>query len=356
MTIFKILLRYFRLPKSNQLIMTISNKTFGKKLSIVILFLFINNLSKAQWNSSFDFSNNYNYENNIGLLYANNDYKTQGVKEVTTKFIHSKTNQLNTQEIYTIDKNGVGYFYKKYNKKGKIYLTRTYHLIDTARYDSMETAYRKDTFSSIYIFNDSKKIIELQYFNNKHEKYWTFKYTYNDKNKLASSTSLNKKDKQYFRNEFYYYDNGSIKETLYYNNKNKLKKIYSYACEPTGEVTKKVTQQNICKKRTYNSDSTFVEIFEGHDNKGHSSRRIVKYSKDSFPLEQLYYNHKDQEIKRYVSEYNDGKTINYQYYYKGKLKRAYHYTYNAKGLIESYQSINNKGKIKNNNVYEYSYF
>ena len=205
--------------------MTISNKTFGKKLSIVILFLFINNLSKAQWNSSFDFSNNYNYENNIGLLHANNDYKTQGVKEVTTKFIHSKTNQLNTQEIYTIDKNGVGYFYKKYNKKGKIYLTRTYHLIDTARYDSMETAYRKDTFSSIYIFNDSKKIIELQYFNNKHEKYWTFKYTYNDKNKLASSTSLNKKGKQYFRNEFYYYDNGSIKETRYYSNKNKLKKI-----------------------------------------------------------------------------------------------------------------------------------
>ena len=332
------------------------NQTINKNLTIIILFLLINNISKAQWTSSFDLSNNYNYENNIGLLYVNNDYKTQGVKEVTTKFINSKTNQLNTQEIYAIDKNGVGYFYKKYNKKGKIYLTRTYHLIDTARYDSMETAYRKDTFSSIYIFNDNKKIIELQYFNNKHEKYWTFKYTYNDKNKLASSTSLNKKGKQYFRNEFYYYDNSSIKETRYYNNKNKLKKIYSYACEPTGEVTKKVTQQNICKKRTYNSDSTFVEIFEGHDNKGHSSRRIVKYSKDSFPLEQLYYNHKDQEIKRYVSEYNNGKTINYQYYYKGKLKRAYHYTYNVKGLIESYQSINNKGKIKNNNVYEYSYF
>ena len=50
--------------------MTISNKTIGKKLIIFILFLFINNISKAQWNSSFDFSNNYNYENNIGLLYS----------------------------------------------------------------------------------------------------------------------------------------------------------------------------------------------------------------------------------------------------------------------------------------------
>ena len=332
------------------------NQIIGKKLSIFIFFLFVNNISKAQWNASFDSGNNYNYENNIGMLYVNNDFKIQGVKEVTTKFIHSKTNKLNIQEIYTIDKNGVGYFYKKYNKKGKIYLTRTYHLIDTARYNKMESAYKKDTFNTINIFNDNKKIIELQYLNNKHEKYWSYQYSYNDRNKLATSTSLNKKGKQYFRNEFYYYDNGSKKETRYYNKKNTLKKIYSYACEPTGEVAKKVTQQNICKKRTYNSDSTFVEIFEGHDNKGHSSRRIVKYSKDSLPLEQLYYNHKDQEIKRYVSEYYEGKIINFQHYNKRKLKRAYHYTYNAKGLLESYQSINNKGKIKNNNVYEYSYY
>lgn len=331
-------------------------RTICKKLSIITLFLFLNNVSKAQWSILFDLDNNYYYENNIGLLSANNDYKTQGVKAVTTKFIDSKTNQQVIQVVYSIDKNGVGYFYKKYNKKGKVYNTKTYHLIDTARYDRMETAYKKDTFSSVNIFNDNKKIIELQYFNNKHEKYWTFKYTYNDKNKLASSTSLNKKGKQYFRNEFYYYDNGSKKETRYYNKKNTLKKIYSYACEPIGEVEKKVTLQNICKKRTYNPDSTFVEIFEGHDNKGHSSRRIVKYSKDSLQLEQIYYNHKDQETYHYVSEYDDKKTINYQYYYKGKLKRAYHYSYNAKGLLESYQSINKKGKIKNNNVYEYSYF
>ncbi|MCF8428822.1 MAG: hypothetical protein K9G64_01710, partial [Bacteroidia bacterium] len=213
------------------------NQTINKNLTIIILFLFINNILKAQWTYSFDLNNNFNYENNIGLLYVNNDYKTQGVKQVTTKYINSKTNQLNTHEIYTIDKNGVGYYYQKLNKKGGIYLIRTYHLIDTLRYDSMVSAYKKDTFSTVNIFNDNKKIIELQYFNSNNKKYWSYKYTYNDKNKLATSTSLNKKGKQYFRNEFYYYDNGSIKETRYYNNKNKLKKIYSYACEPTGEVT-----------------------------------------------------------------------------------------------------------------------
>ncbi len=336
--------------------MKISIQTIGLKLAIIICFALLSNMVNAQRRSSIDFNDSYNYENNLGTLYLNDDYKKQDVKEVVTKFANPKTNQLSTRGIYKLNKNGVGYFYQSLNKKGKIYLTRTYHLIDTLKYDKMESAYKKDTFSTVNIFNNNQKIAEIQYFKSPNKMYWSYKYTYNEKNKVASGISLNKKGKQTYKMEFEYYDNGSKKETRHYNKKNKLVKIYSYACEPIGVIEKKVTQQNICKKRTYNPDSSYFEVFEGHDNKGNSMRRIGKYSKDSLQLELTYYNKNDKETVRYVSAYKDRKAVTCNYFYKDKLKKIYYITYKPNGLTESYKITNANGKVKSNQVYEYSYF
>jgi len=337
--------------------MKISKQLNGTKITFIVFFLLINNATKAQLFNTYFYLNDNNNDYNLGSLYVNKYAKEEGVKEILTKPLNPKNKQLKINSIQTFNKNGVCYYFQSFNKKGEIYLNRNYHLIDTLRYDKMESAYKKDTFTTINIFNNNNKIIELQYLRNPNKtKYWSYKYTYNDKNKIATSTSLNKKGKQHFKNEFDYYENGSRKETRHYNKKNKLEKIYSYACEPTGVVEKKVTQQNICKKRTYNPDSSYFEIFEGHDNKGHSSRRVVKYSKDSLELEQTYFNNNDKETKRYVSEYKDRKTIKFMQYFNGKLQMINHYSYKSNGLIESFKATNAKGKEKANIIYEYSYF
>lgn len=336
--------------------MKISKQPVGKKLALIICLALLSNMVNAQLRSYIDFNDYNNYENNLGTLSIDNDYKNQNVNEVVTINFDKKNRQLKTKGIYKLNKNGIGYFYQSIDKKGKIKLSRTYHLIDTFRFDKMVSAYRKDTFTTLNIFNNNNKISEIQYLRNPNKMYRSFKYTFNDKNKIASSVSLDKKGKQYFKNEFDYYDNGSKKETRYYNKKNKLVKIYSYACEPTGVIEKKVTQQNICKKRTYNPDSSYFEIFEGHDNKGHSSRRIGKYSKDSLQLELVYYNKHDKETIRYVSVYKDKKVVTFQYFRNGNLKKTYYLTYKTNGLTESYKITNAKGKVKTNQVYEYQYF
>ena len=335
--------------------MKISKQSVGKKFTLIICLAVLSNLANAQLRSYIDFNDYNSYENNLGTLLIDNEYKNQNVKEVVTINFDKKNRQLKTKGIYKLNKNGIGYFYQSIDKKGKIKLSRTYHLIDTFRFDKMESAYRKDTFTTVNIFNNNK-ISEIQYLRNPNKIYWSYKYTYNDKNKIASSVSLNKKGKQYLKYEFDYYDNGGKKETRYYNKKNKLAKIYSYACEPTGVIEKKVTQQNICKKRTYNPDSSYFEIFEGHDNKGHSSRRIGKYSKDSLQLELVYYNKHDKETIRYVSVYKDKKVVTLHYFRNGNLKKMYYLTYKTNGLTESYKITNAKGKVKTNQVYEYQYF
>ncbi len=327
-----------------------------KKLVLLSTAFLLSIVANAQFRSYIDFNDYNSYENNLGLLTVENKYKNQNVKEVITINFDKNNNQLKTKGIYRLNKNGIGYFYQRINKKGKIELTRTYHLIDTVRYDKLEYAYIRDTFTTVNIFNNINKVTETQYFNGSSKLYLTYKYTYNNLNKVSSGISLNKKGKQQYRMEFDYYDNGSKKETRHYNKKNKLVKIYSYVCEPTGVIEKKVTQQNICKKRTYNPDSSYFEIFEGYDNKGHTSRRIGKYSKDSLELEMVYYNKNDKETVRYVSVYKDRKVVTCQYFFKGKLKRTYYLTYKINGLTESYKITNAKGEVKTNQVYEYQYF
>ncbi len=297
----------------------------------------------------------YNYEDNIGKLNINKTYQKEGVKEVTDKKFNAKNELIKSNTTTKFNKNGVGYSFLRHNKKGELKWVWTYHIIDTLNYDKLESIYKNDTFRRINIFNENNKIIETNHYSKDNKVYFSYKYTYNNKNKLATSAGY-RKGKQTYKNEYEYYDNGSRKETREYNKKNKLIKIYNYACEPTGVVEKKVTQESICKKRTYNPDSSYVIIYEGHDNKGHTARRIVKYSKDSLELEQIFFNNKNKETSKYISEYKDRKTVKFQHYYKGKLLKEYHYSYKPNGLAESYQSINKKGKLIQKTLYEYGYF
>lgn len=336
--------------------MKISKPFIGKKLTIIICLALLGNLANAQFFRNYFHLYDEDYYGNTGKLYANSAFKKEGVKEIKTKLVNPKNNEVHEAGLYHINHNGVGFQYLRFNKKGIIKNSYSYHLIDSVHYDKRVSTYKNDTFIEVNIFNNKNQIIEVQYFSKNNKKYSVGKFIYHENGKIASNAWFNHKGKVTSKYEYDFYENGSKKETRYYNKKNKLIRVYSYACEPTGVIEKKVVQQNICKKRTYNPDSSYFEIFEGHDNKGHASRRIVKYSKDSLQLEETFYNKKDKETRRMVYGYQNKKANSIQYFYKSKFKSTTLYTYNEKGFTESYKVTNAKGKVKNNIVYEYSYF
>ncbi len=323
--------------------------------SIIICFFLLSNMANAQYYFKYSALNDYDYYGNTGKMYVNNDYKKLGVKEVITKRVDPKSNKVISTGINSVNGNGISYQFINLNKKGVLTYSNNYNFIDSVHYDKRLTVYKTDTTVMINVFNDKKLITEVQYFNKKKEKRSFAKHTYNDNNKIYSITWFNKKGIENYRYEYQYYENGSRKTTREFD-KGKLKKVYNYTCEPMGEVEKKVSQQNICKKRTYNPDSSYFEIFEGMDNKGKSSRKIIKYSKDSTATEQVFYNSNDKETMKFVYEKSKNNSQKTYYYYKGKLKEVSVSTKNKNGLFESYTVSNGKGKIKSNTTYEYSYF
>ncbi|MFZ4798532.1 MAG: hypothetical protein ACOYMA_13630 [Bacteroidia bacterium] len=335
--------------------MKISKQFIGKKFTIIICLALLGNMANAQYYFKYSALNNYDYYGNTGKMFENTDYKKLGVKEVITKNVEPKSNKVISTGINLVNAYGISYQFLNLNKKGILTYSNNYHFIDSVHYDKRLIVYKIDSSVMINVFNDKKLITEVQYFNKKKEKRSFAKHTYNENNKIASITWCNKKGAESYRYEYQYFENGSRKTTSEFD-KGKLKKVYNYTCLPMGTVEKKVSQQNICKKRTYNPDSSYFEIFEGMDNKGKSSRKIIKYSKDSTAKEQVFYDNNDKETMEFVYEKGNNNSQKTYFYYKGKLKEVSASTKNKNGLIESYTVTNGNGKVKSNTTYEYNYF
>jgi len=327
-----------------------------KKITFVFLSIItILNVANAQlFGSRIDFYE-YDYTMYNNRLFATPSYQKNGVKQVDIKMLDPKTNGIKRSISYLINKNGVRYQYNYFNKKGILTSSYYYHLIDSFKYDKAFSVYKKDTFLMLNKFDDKGLLVEVSYYNRKHNLTSVGKYSYNEKGKMANNTWFDKKGKETTKYEYKYFENGSREESRYYRN-GKLKKVYNYTCEPTGVIEKKVTQQNVCKKRTYNADSSYFEIYEGRDNKGHASRRIAKFSKDSMQIEDIYFDENDKETRKYVYTYENKNYKTIATYRKGKLKNTSNYGYTPTGLENSYQMYNAKGKLKFNRVYEYQYF
>lgn len=296
----------------------------------------------------------FEFSQSNNRLFANSNYQENKVKQVEVKQLGTKSNSVKKISSYLINPVGITYEFRSMDKNGKINRSYFYILIDSFRFEKRISVYKKDTFLLKNQFNDNQLITVSEYFK-KQQLMTAVKYTYNNNNQIASTNYINKKGKETSRYEYKYFENGSREEMKYYKN-NKLKKIYNYSCQPTGEVQKKVTQQNICKKSSLNLDSSYIEIHEGKDNKGHATTRIKKYSKDSLILEDTYLNKNDKEIRKYVYAYNNKRTKAILTYRKGKLLSTSHYQYTPTGLYSGYQVKNAKGKIKTNITYTYQYF
>lgn len=322
-------------------------------LSVITTFLCLSPFAQVLYYNS-DLYNENRFIN-FGRMYINTDYQKLGVKEVVSKVLLPKNNEVKRKSVSLLNKNGARYQIANFNKNNKTTSSFYYHLIDSVRYDKQFSIYKKDTFSLLNIFDSKGRVTEIQYLNPKQKISSSAKYVYNQKGDIQTYSWFNKKGIEKSKYEYSYYENGSKKETRYFN-KGKLKKVYNFTCEPMGEVEKKVTQQNICKKRTYNADSSYFEINEGRDKKGKTWRRVVKYSKDSMQIEEIQFNKNDKEVRKYQYTYENKKYKTIQVFKKGKLLTTSNYTYSPNGLALSYQLTNAKGKVKFNQVYEYQYF
>jgi hypothetical protein len=289
-----------------------------------------------------------------GKAYLNKSYNENKVKEVKMYLVNEKKATSRLRGVNKINNYGVTFHRAYFDKSGNQVSRTTTDFIDSLRF-SKQITINKDSFTTTNLFDDKGRLIEVKNFKNDNKARSTNKYQYDENGKQSLSAFYNKNGIETERYEYTYYENGSRKETKFYK-KNKLKKVYNYACEPTGTVEKKVSQQTICKKRTYNPDSSYFEIYEGKDNKGHSYRRVSKFTMDSLCTEETFFNNNNKEGYKYLYVYENRKTKSISVYNKGKISRTYVYSYTPEGLTTGYKAINAKGKIMNNIKYEYSYF
>ncbi|MES2656734.1 MAG: hypothetical protein V4620_14155 [Bacteroidota bacterium] len=326
-----------------------------KFIILPLLVLFFGSL-KAQMHVRSFWTDDIDFYNGRGTIHADSAYKANRVSFVVSK----KANKQN--QWIPVAKNeyndlGVSHTNTYFNKKGLPKQYTIYHLIDSNHYDKVSYILKQDTIISTYEFNADKQITKVLFYNKKHQLYYSYVCQYNAEKRLIEINGFNKKGEQSYKYQYAYYDNGSKKEARYFNKNNKLKKIWSYACEPTGVLASKITQQNICKRRTFNPDSSYFEIYEGTDNKGRTTRRIVKFSKNSLALEISYFNRNDKEVLKFVRTFNEeGKMRSSQEFKKGKLVATHQYTYSDKGLVASWKETTAKGKNKYSYTYEYGYY
>jgi len=325
-----------------------------KKFICLSAMLFFILTSKAQTRYNYW---EYNYQSNLtsprNLAYK--PYKVNKVREATCLGFdkQNKSNHKVWQSEYSTL--GVMQSSLRFNKKGKIRSGFNYHFIDSNHYDKYCYFHKKDTSYSLYDFDNKMNITKTSLYK-KGKLNWFSDCKYNDAGKLISYKRFNKKNELKYSYIHEYYDNGSRKETKYYNKKGKLKHVWNYACFPEGELEKKIIQTNYCKKREYNPDSSYVEIYESNDNRGNMTRNVQRFTYDSLLTESTYFNKRGKEGMRNNYEYDVNRNcIKRIVFYKGKLYYTYYGGFLPGGLEASYKYVNAKGK-ENHGILEYAFY
>jgi YD repeat-containing protein len=289
--------------------------------------------------------------------YRNNPYKINHVKSIIGKKQTSKglvkTDEalMNASSYVTV--------YTSFAKNGKEKSSNVYQFKnDTLMTDRFYLRHGKDTFNHMHYKYDIKN----RMIGSKWEVFlfWVpvreWKYDYNDKDKETAAKYLDKKGETKYKYEFDYYDNGSKKETRYYK-RDKLKNRWTFECDPKGEEVKKVKTGNYCTKKTFNSDGSFLEVFEYKYDNGKPTKTICYYTADTLLTKYEEYR-KNGELKQkweYTYDKRGNKT-EILFFKNNKLKKRYTYTYNEKNLYTKSDEFNGKGKLQYSHVSEYTYY
>lgn len=198
------------------------------------------------------------------------------------------------------------------------------------------------------------------------------KWAINNNGKIAESI-LYKKDTIKVKNRwvYEYNEDGSQSKSTLYTSEGKIKRVWSYQCNPEGEkVDVKEKEVQICKN-IHSDEQFYISTWRSVNEKGKVIKNVRKYtSTDRLPIESCTYNENDSLINKsvydksydrpisitgfnnkgkktyeYTYTYENGKRTSYCFSNRGKLRYKTIMKYNGEGLLVEEQHSNSKGEI-----------
>lgn len=234
--------------------------------------------------------------------------------------------------------------------------------------------YRKSKLkrSKTSVYDADKKLISIVIKDGKNRIKSLSKWSYTDKNKISES-ALYKKDTSAIKYKwtYEYNEDGSTKKsTLFYGN-GKVKKVWSYQCNPEGEKEQvKEKEIKVCKN-TYTDDQFYYTTWRSTDPKGKVIKSVNKYtSKDHFLIESCVYNESERLIYKstydksgdklltsaafdkkgkksyeFAYTYENGNQVSYSYSRGEKIKYRSTMKFNSEGLMSEQLDFDSKGRL-----------
>jgi hypothetical protein len=202
-------------------------------------------------------------------------------------------------------------------------------------------------------------------------------------NRLSRIALFDKNNKEKSAIEYSYHDSKNMKQAKEYKN-GKLKKVWSYSCDPAGTEEKKVKEMKVCKNVNVDENGNRVETSRIVNPKGDVELRVNTFDKNDKMIKQTVVDDIQHKlISDYTITYSNGieeivykvysrkkrpiyiNTLKYNGFHKilsseftvgKKLDRVYKRTfqYNDKNLLTNSQSFDSKGKKTEENIHTYN--
>ncbi len=186
----------------------------------------------------------------------------------------------------------------------------------------------KLTFSTLWTYDQKQKLIAFVRENGKKKVQSMGKWTRNEKS-FTTESVLYKKDTTKFCNKWVHEfnaDDSPAKTTLYQKN-GKIKRIWSYHCNPLGEKVEK-NEVLFCRD-THSDDQYSYASWRIVGEKGKVEKIVNKYTlKDHLLLESSTYNESELLLHRSIYDQSEDRLLSsISYDKKGNQSVSYFYTY-----------------------------
>ncbi len=369
-----------------------------KNYLLFFSIFFIFNIGQAQIKYSFD---NYGWNN---LLYHSNTNKpnysnidsfalSQNIYQIkrSRTYISKKGQMSYTTELTNFDDKGRSNqrtTRADTGKKQHIYLfaNRNYNangLLQSSYYKSQYTGR-----TEFYTYNDSNKIIQSTYYNQKAKFSGQTLIDYNNLGKEKRVIYFNHKNHISRSYDYVYTSNGQLKQTVLKNSKGKVKLVTDYNCDNVGKAVQKLKDTaKICATKSYLPNGNIITTTHGFNYNGKpyktveisdSMNQLLKYEfynglKETLLYATSYtyasgkliktevlnmYNPKKPYTRITEKDLNGRITKDESTYQISKSKQTIYkntFVYDAQGMITKEQSFKN-GKLYAETLYSYIFY
>jgi hypothetical protein len=181
------------------------------------------------------------------------------------------------------------------------------------------------------------------------------KWNFSDKGKITESMAY-KKDTSKVKNRwvYEYNEDGSQSKSTLFNGDGKIKRVWSYQCNPEGEkVEVKEKEVQICKN-AHSDDQFYITTNRTVNEKGKVYKTVQKFTNmDRLPIESCTYNEKDSLVYKSVYDKSYDRPISHTGFNK-KGKKTYEYTYTYENGKRTSYCFSNRGKLRYKTILKYN--